>query len=88
MTLVLGPMPCLNCKQPVWWDRVGPDLRLMETRHGRHRSHGCPPTCLVMLPNVKEPCARRRGHSGSHRSRYALDNAKRARRKFGWAAAA
>lgn len=88
MTAILGPMPCRTCKQPVWWDRVGSQMRLMgRPRHDQGpRPHVCPPICLVMLPQVKEPCARKRGHSGAHRSRYAMDNATRSRRKWNVAA--
>ncbi len=85
MTVILGPLPCINCRRPVFWDRVGVDTpRLMETfRHDRGpRSHVCPPTCGVLMVLAKEPCGRARGHSGSHRSRWAMDNQARTRRKW------
>jgi hypothetical protein len=86
MTAVLGPLPCLTCKQPVWWDRVGPQLRLMQTSPGgRVRRHACLVACGAWMPFAKERCARRPGHRGSHRSRYVMDSEARMRRGK-WAA--
>lgn len=36
------------------------------------------PRCGAPMKLAKEPCARMAGHSGEHRTRYALDNTYRA----------
>lgn len=41
MTKILGPLPCLACRKPVWWDRTGSELRLMEGRGKTIRPHDC-----------------------------------------------
>lgn len=41
MTLVLGPVPCIACKRPVKWWRIGGLWRLMEAR-SRRLPHRCP----------------------------------------------
>lgn len=38
--LILGPVPCIACKQPVAWWRIGGLLRLMNAR-GRRTAHRC-----------------------------------------------
>lgn len=44
-----------------------------------------PALCGAPLPIAGEPCARRAGHTTDHRSRYAMNNAYRAKmgREFG-----
>lgn len=43
---------------------------------GRGVHHNARVTCGEWMPKAAEFCARRRGHRDTHRSRYALDNAK------------
>lgn len=38
------------------------------------RSIRANPQCGKLMRNLQEPCARRLGHAGGHKSRYALDN--------------
>ena len=77
------PGVCQGCRQPVVWN--GKRWRNPRQTSGRH---ACKPDGYVLcggfMPQVKERCARRLGHNQEHRSRYAMDNAARARRK--WAA--
>jgi hypothetical protein len=99
MTRILGPVPCITCDRPVWWDRMGTDLRLME-RRTRTQSvpHDCatvpgplpkgrqvPVACGELMPIAGERCVRTRGHADTHRTAYALENA-RVSRRSGWAA--
>lgn len=78
------PGICQGCHAPVFWN--GKRWKNPGQWGGVHR---CKPDGLVicgtLMPYIKERCARRLGHRGDHRSRYAMDNAARARRT-GWAA--
>lgn len=91
MTRIIGPLPCLTCKRPVWWDRVGSTFRLLEGM----KPHDCPgevtqletvgTVCGAWMPYVGEPCARRKGHGsnahdGAHRRRVVMDDDAAARR--------
>lgn len=44
------------------------------------------PTCGFWMPNAKEPCARKPGHGYEHRTRYAMENARRMSSGFGMSA--
>lgn len=85
MTIIRGPIPCINCQRPVVWDRRGGALRLMNRRPAGKR-HVCAEVCGAWMPLAKERCARAPGHLGSHRSRYVMDSEARMRRGK-WAAA-
>ena len=70
------PGVCIACRVPVvwhgefWWEGLN-----------HHRcNRKAIPVCESWMPHAKEFCARRRGHSNDHRTRYALDNDARARR--------
>ena len=80
--MILGPAPCQGCHSPVYWN--GKRWRNPGQRSG---GHACKPDGIVIcngfMPQIKERCARRLGHLKEHRSRYAMDNAARARRS-GW----
>lgn len=41
MTKILGPLPCIGCGKPVWWDRMGLQLRLMERVGRTAKRHEC-----------------------------------------------
>jgi hypothetical protein len=79
----LGPVPCQGCRMPVIWN--GKKWRNPGQTSG---GHACKPDgyviCGALMPQIKERCARFLGHHNEHRSRYAMDNATRSRRK--WAA--
>lgn len=77
MTAVLSGVRCQNCRRPVVWDRVGTYWQLIDAH--RKRAHHCPPICGALLPIAGDRCARMLAHSGSHRSRWAMDNDARAR---------
>jgi hypothetical protein len=86
----LGPMPCIGCGKPVFWEIGGKAPLLMEHAGRLIRHHACRGVCGAWMPNARERCARRAGHGGTvrypdHRTRYALDNAAFSRRQ-GWAA--
>lgn len=96
MTAIIGPLPCINCGRSVTWDRIGSAFRLMERRTIRHRvKHDCAVVpvhrprgrqiavrCGAWMPQARDRCARAAGHAANHASRYALDNAAAARRKW------
>lgn len=55
-------------------------------RHAAEANKPPKPTCGVMMPSAKQPCARRPGHAFGHATRAALDDA--AQRKLDRARAA
>ena len=74
------PGVCSSCRQPV----VFTGKRWQDP--GRQSAHVCPverPVCGAWMPNNRERCARRPGHTGvpgrgyGHRSATALQNAAR-----------
>lgn len=72
------PGVCRGCRRDVvWTGRVWKDATNL------HRRHVCPferPMCGVLMAYLHEPCARRPGHRTEHRSAYALENQRRAKR--------
>jgi hypothetical protein len=70
------PGVCFGCGEPVVW--TGKRWRDPGQRRGVH-ADGCR-ICGALMPQIKERCARRRGHADCHRSRYDLDNQARQRR--------
>lgn len=80
-TVVLGPAPCI-CGAPVYYVRellgwAEPTGRkaVPWQRHTCKRGERC-----GSLMRSDDRCARRLGHEGGHRSRWAMDNALIARR--------
>jgi hypothetical protein len=80
------PGTCQGCGQTVFWN--GKKWRNPRQTSG---GHACKPDgfvlCGALMAQVKERCARKLGHHNEHRTRYAMDNAARARRS-GWYRAA
>ena len=80
---ILGPVPCQGCGVPVVW--TGHRWRgVGQLGKGSHRCETAT-KCGAFMPNVRERCARRKGHGYEHRTAYALANAARAQRA-GWTA--
>jgi hypothetical protein len=75
------PGVCKGCGLPVVW--TGKRWRNPGQRSGHH---ACKPDgfiiCGAFMPQAKERCARRLGHTDHHSTRYAMDNAARSRRRW------
>jgi hypothetical protein len=77
------PGVCVVCREPVFWN----GKRWMATRW---RKHECPvdrPVCGVLMAHAHERCARAPGHASDapgrgpgHRTAYAMENARQAKR--------
>ena len=82
MTYLKLPGRCIVCGVDVVW--YAKAWRKPSTGQ-RHRCAPDRPTCGAWMPVARERCARRPGHAGTpldgwgHRTRYAMDNAIRAR---------
>ncbi len=75
MTIILSGVPCHECGRPVRVDRVGLHVTLREGRvaHDCEREPG--KVLCGAAQRYGETCARTFGHAGSHRTRWAMDNA-------------
>lgn len=80
------PGVCQGCGASVMW--TGKRWQDAPLGRGKGHTHRCAedrPACGAWMPYVRTRCARRPGHGFEHRSPYALENARNAKR-MGWAA--
>jgi hypothetical protein len=68
------PGRCIVCGQSVFWG--GRSWRQGSGRGARHHCSEDRERCGAWMPYIRERCARRPGHGNSHRSEYAMENAR------------
>jgi hypothetical protein len=79
----VGPGRCMGCGATVWWN----GKRWRGDGPRRYQAHVCPSDrkeCGAWMPIARERCARRPGHTESHRSRWVMDETARRRRGEGY----
>lgn len=71
------PGVCQDCRRPVHWN----GFRWINTtpKGSAWTKHLCPLRCAAWMPLAADRCGRKPNHLGYCRSRYAMDNERRAK---------